>query len=338
VPGFVGLGLAPDSGATWLATRLLGAGRAFEWLATGRRLTAHDALQWGLVSEVLPDGELEERAGEVAELFGGMPTRAMWQTKRLLDTAQTSTLEQQLELEARAQGELAKTGDFDEGLAAFGEKRDPVFTGAAAERFHPVQLVVEDDLTRWRLTVFLRWLLMIPHAIVAYSWLALAAVVSIASWVIVLVRGSVPEPLHAWVARALRLYVHYSAYTWLIADPYPPFRGWRGTYAVDLEVAPAEPQPRWTTALRIVLAIPAYVLAYVLNVVLQVTGLVAWFAALALGRMPRGLRDLMAYCLRYQAQTYAYLLLLTSRYPSLASGSPYQFEEANDVGSSGRSS
>jgi hypothetical protein len=85
------------------------------------------------------------------------------------------------------------------------------------------------------------------------------------------------------------------------------------------------------TAFRIVLFIPAYILAYVLVVVLQIVSIIGWFAALALGRMPRGMRDLMAYCLRYQAQTYAYLLLLTSRYPSLASGSGYQFEEANDV-------
>ena len=70
---------------------------------------------------------------------------------------------------------------------------------------------------------------------------------------------------------------------------------------------------------------------YVLGVVLEVVAIIGWFAALALGRMPRGMRDLMAYCLRYQAQTYAYLLLLTNRYPSLASGSGFQFEEANDV-------
>jgi hypothetical protein len=69
----------------------------------------------------------------------------------------------------------------------------------------------------------------------------------------------------------------------------------------------------------------------VLSVVLQVASFVGWFAALALGRMPRGMRDLMAYCLRYQAQTYAYLLLLTGRYPSLASGSGFQFEEASNV-------
>ncbi len=56
----------------------------------------------------------------------------------------------------------------------------------------------------------------------------------------------------------------------------------------------------------------------VLGVVLQVVAVIAWVICLAIGRIPAGMRDLMAYCLRYQAQTYAYLLLLTSRYPSLA--------------------
>jgi hypothetical protein len=109
-----------------------------------------------------------------------------------------------------------------------------------------------------------------------------------------------------------------NAYSLLVADPYPPFRGWFGTYPIDLAIAPPAPQPRWTTLLRIVLAVPAAVLAYVLGAVAAALALFGWFVALALGRMPRGLRDLLAYILRYQAQTSAYLLLLTSRYPALA--------------------
>ena len=76
------------------------------------------------------------------------------------------------------------------------------------------------------------------------------------------------------------------------------------------------------------LVIPAYVFAAVLGTVAQVLAFVGWFVCLVLGRMPKGMRDLIAYCLRYQMQTYAYLFLLTSRYPSLASGSGFQFEEA----------
>jgi 2-(1,2-epoxy-1,2-dihydrophenyl)acetyl-CoA isomerase len=327
VPGFVGIGLVPDTGATWFARRLLGAGRAFEWLTTNRRLTAAEALQWGLVSEIVPAAELAERAAEVAELFASLPTRAVWETKRLLDAGENATLAEQLEHETWAQAELVKTHDFEEGVAAFLGKREPAFTGATAEAIHPVRLVVHDDLTRWRLTVALRPLLAMPHLLVVYAWTYLALAVGVVAWVIALARGGLPAPLHAWLERFLRYSVHVNAYVWLVADPFPSFRGWYGTYPVDLDVEPPRPQARWKTLLRLLLGIPAFVLMTVLATILQVLGLIAWFVALAVGRVPKGMRDLMAYCLRYYAQTYAYLLLLTDRYPTLASGSGFQFEE-----------
>jgi 2-(1,2-epoxy-1,2-dihydrophenyl)acetyl-CoA isomerase len=327
VPAFNAIGLVPDTGGTWFARRLLGGARAFEWLATGRRLTAAEALQWGLVSEVLPAAELSDRAAEVAELFAAMPTRAVWETKRLLDAAETATLREQLEAEARTQAELVRTPDFTEGVAAFLEKREPVFTGTLAERVHPIQMHVHDDLRRWRLTVFLRWLLALPHLFVATGWLYLALPVGIVNWAIVVVRGRSPSGLHAWLARFLRYWTHVQAYAWLVADPFPGFRGWAGTYPIDLDVPHPDRQVRWQALFRLLLAIPAYVLMSVLSTVLQLVSVIAWFIALAVGRVPRGMRDLMAYCLRYNAQTYAYLLLLTDRYPTLASGSGFQFEE-----------
>ena len=129
VPAFIGIGLVPDTGGTWLARRLLGAARAFEWLTTGRRLSAAEAHAWGLVSEVVPTTELAGRTAEVAGLFAAMPTRAVWATKRLLDAAETATFEHQLESEAQTQAELVSTRDFAEGVAAFLEKRKAAFEG-----------------------------------------------------------------------------------------------------------------------------------------------------------------------------------------------------------------
>jgi 2-(1,2-epoxy-1,2-dihydrophenyl)acetyl-CoA isomerase len=320
VPGFIGIGLVPDAGGTWFAHRLLGTPRAFEWLTTGRRLTAAEALEWGLVTEVVAADELAARTQEVAELFAAMPTRAVWHTKRLLDAAETSTFPEQMELEARAQAELTRTPDFFEGVGAFLEKRDASFTGEPMPDQHPVHLVVHDDLARWRLTVLLRWLLVLPHQLLAAAWAVLAFLVAIVVWIVTLIRGSTPAGLHAWTARFLRYWTHVTAYQYLVADPFPGFRGWYGTYPVDLDIAPPAPQSRWKTALRPVLWIPFYILAYVFGVVLQVMALIGWFAALATGRMPKGVRDLMAYCLRYQDQTYAFALFLTDRWPSLASG------------------
>jgi len=326
VPAFIKIGLVPDSGGTWLVRRLLGAARAFEWLTTGRRVDAEEARSWGLVNEVVPADELQTRAREVAELFAAMPTRAVWHTKRLLDAAEDSTFEEQLELEARTQAELTRTPDFAEGVAAFLEKRDARFTGADVDWPHPIRLVVNDDLQRWRLTVAFRWLLALPHLLVLTLWTYLAIPVAIFNWVIGVARGRPSTRLHSWVTRLVRYQAHVYAYVYFVADPYPSFRGWYGTYPVDLVVAPGTDQSRWKTGFRLLLVLPAYVLTSVLGYVLVVVAFLGALYALVTGRYPRGLRDLSAYCIRYQAQTYAYLLLLTDRYPTLASGSGYQFE------------
>jgi 2-(1,2-epoxy-1,2-dihydrophenyl)acetyl-CoA isomerase len=318
VPAFVNIGLVPDSGGTWLVRRLLGTARAFEWLATGRRLPAEEAREWGVVSEVVPAAELPERTKEVAELFAAMPTRAVWETKHLLDAAETSTFEEQLELEATTQAELTQTFDFREGVAAFLEKREPAFSGAAVQRPHPIHLVVTDDLKRWRLTVALRWLLALPHLFVLTSWTYIALPVTLVNWFITLARGRPSEGVHAWTARFVRYQVHVNAYVYLVADPYPSFRGWPGRYPVDLAIAPPAEQVRWKTLLRIVLVIPAYVFATVLGYVLFLVAFLGAFYAVATGRYPRGFRELSAYALRFQAQTYGYLFLLTDKYPTLA--------------------
>jgi 2-(1,2-epoxy-1,2-dihydrophenyl)acetyl-CoA isomerase len=129
VPAFINIGLVPDSGGTFFIARLLAPARAFEWLTSGRRLSAAEAQAWGLVSEVVADDTLAARAAELASTLAAMPTRAIGMTKRLFDAAPTNRLEEQLELEAQLQSAATKTDDFAEGAAAFLEKRDPEFKG-----------------------------------------------------------------------------------------------------------------------------------------------------------------------------------------------------------------
>jgi 2-(1,2-epoxy-1,2-dihydrophenyl)acetyl-CoA isomerase len=129
VPGFVGIGLIPDSGGTYFLQRLLGTARAFEWMTSNRRLTAGEAHAWGLVSEVVQADSFVAQVAERAAALAVAPTRAIALTKRLYDEASTSTLEDQLEREAEAQAEAAQTEDFREGVAAFGEKRQARFSG-----------------------------------------------------------------------------------------------------------------------------------------------------------------------------------------------------------------
>lgn len=130
VPGFVGIGLVPDSGGTWFIQRLLGFARAFEWMSSNRRLTADEALAWGLVSEVVPAGAFAERVAEIAAGWASLPTRAVGMTKRLFEHAHAAGLEEQLALEAELQQSAVETADFAEGVTAFLEKRAPRFSGA----------------------------------------------------------------------------------------------------------------------------------------------------------------------------------------------------------------
>lgn len=129
IPAFINIGLVPDSGGTFFIARLLGSARAFEWMTSGRRLTAAEAHAWGLVSEVVEAEALAQRAAELAASLAAMPTRAIGMTKRLFDAAPSNTLDEQLELEAQLQSAATKSEDFREGVTAFLEKRDPRFVG-----------------------------------------------------------------------------------------------------------------------------------------------------------------------------------------------------------------
>jgi 2-(1,2-epoxy-1,2-dihydrophenyl)acetyl-CoA isomerase len=129
VPAFINIGLVPDSGGTFFIARLLGSARAFEWMTSGRRLTAAEAHAWGLVSEVVEADKLAERTAELAASLATSPTRAIGMTKRLFAAAPTNTLDEQLELEAQLQSAATQSEDFREGVTAFLEKRDPNFKG-----------------------------------------------------------------------------------------------------------------------------------------------------------------------------------------------------------------
>lgn len=129
IPAFINIGLVPDSGGTFFVTRLLGYARAFEWLTSGRKLSAAEAHGWGLVSQVVEPDSLAAVAADLAARLAAMPTLAIGMTKRLLDNAAGSTLEEQLEREAQLQAAATRTDDFREGVAAFLEKRKPEFKG-----------------------------------------------------------------------------------------------------------------------------------------------------------------------------------------------------------------
>src|SRR5204862_5786015 len=98
--------------------------------------------------------------------------------------------------------------------------------------------------------------------------------------------------LRRFLAAYVRYQTHVLAFLTLVANPFPGFAGAPGSYPVDVEIAPREPQNRRTVGFRIFLAIPAFILSYAVNGALWVAALLGWFASLFTGRMPDGLRKL----------------------------------------------
>jgi hypothetical protein len=185
---------------------------------------------------------------------------------------------------------------------------------------HPIRLVVNDDLQRNRLTVFFRLILAIPLILWVILWSVIAMLAYIVNWFATLIMGRSPDGLHNFLATFLRYTTHVRAYLLLVADPYPPFTGKEGTYPIDLEIDPPQPQNRLTVFFRWILAIPALLLTNILSNLSQLLAIFSWFIALVMGRVPEGLRNFAALAIRIETQTYGYLLLLTGRYPSFNVG------------------
>jgi hypothetical protein len=201
---------------------------------------------------------------------------------------------------------------------------------------HPIRLTIADDLGRSRLTVFFRLLLAIPHLVWFLLWSVAAVVAAIVNWFATLITGRPPLALHRFLGAYLRYSTHVFGYLFLAANPYPGFVGAPGTYPIDLEIDGPQVQQRWKTALRLLLAIPALVIDSALSGspgnagwneddwsgwtggggVLAIVAFLAWFACLARARMPGGFRNVIAYGLRYGAQAFGYLFVLTDRYPN----------------------
>ena len=180
---------------------------------------------------------------------------------------------------------------------------------------HPVAVAVDDDLGRPRLLVAFRALLVMPHLFWLTLWSVPAAAAALLAWLIALVRGRVPRFLHRFLAAFVRQNAHVTAFLYLVGRPFPGFVGREGGYPIDLTIAAPARQRRLGVLARLLLVVPALILSLAYSGVAFAAAVLGWFAALATGRMPRGLRDLGAAALRYAAQLQAYVLLLTSRYP-----------------------
>ncbi|HEX5310063.1 MAG TPA: enoyl-CoA hydratase [Solirubrobacteraceae bacterium] len=126
---FVNIGLVADGGSSLFVPARVGVARAAEMALLGERIDAAKALQWGLINEACPDESFSERSRELTARLGRGATRAYAATKRELNARVYAGMAEQLELEASLQQEMVGTADFVEGVSAFLQKRDAVFSG-----------------------------------------------------------------------------------------------------------------------------------------------------------------------------------------------------------------
>jgi 2-(1,2-epoxy-1,2-dihydrophenyl)acetyl-CoA isomerase len=127
---FVNIGLVPDGGSTAFIPARVGYARAAEMAMLGERVPADQALDWGLINQLVADDELEAVSAALLDRLASGPTRSYAGSKRLLNRRLYADLAGQLEAEADAQRDQGQSKDFVEGVIAFVEKRPPNFTGA----------------------------------------------------------------------------------------------------------------------------------------------------------------------------------------------------------------
>jgi hypothetical protein len=173
---------------------------------------------------------------------------------------------------------------------------------------YPVTFEADYVEQRNRLTTFFRLILAIPVAIVLWFYEIVAFFAVIFAWFAIVITGRYPDGLYQFVAGVVRFLTRVTAYTALLCDPYPPFGGVPdASYPIRMEFAGPLPQ-------------------YMIGILLEIGAIAAWFVILIVGRLPRGLFDVMVLANSYAARSDAYLFLLTETYP------PFQDEQTRAAG------
>lgn len=189
---------------------------------------------------------------------------------------------------------------------------------------YPVSVQIDYVERRSRLSTFFRFLLAIPHWIWAAIYGIGVFVAVVIAWFALLFTGRWPESLYQFTVGFLRYYGRLFGYLNLAVDPYPPFDGGEHPeYPLRVTVAPpAEHYSRLKVFLRGLYVIPAYIVTYVLSLVLYVVSILAWLVIVILGRQPAALQDVIRFCVVYTLRVWALFTLLTETYPPFGDEPP----------------
>jgi 2-(1,2-epoxy-1,2-dihydrophenyl)acetyl-CoA isomerase len=126
---FINVGLVPDSGSSYFLPKAISPARAFELCTMASKVSAQQALEWGLINRVVTMEELDNEVQKVADYYATAPTKSIGMIKKMLNKATHSDLETMLQYEAWCQEIAGRSDDYQEGVTAFNEKRKPSFTG-----------------------------------------------------------------------------------------------------------------------------------------------------------------------------------------------------------------
>ncbi|MEA2193788.1 MAG: hypothetical protein QOG42_222 [Solirubrobacteraceae bacterium] len=185
---------------------------------------------------------------------------------------------------------------------------------------YPIAYEQHPPVKRNRLTVFFRFLTVIPHLIWAYLYGIAFFVVSVLAWFAILFTGHFPKGLYDFTAGYLRFITRVYAYCLLIVDEFPPFDGAEHPdYPIRVVVGPpAAHYSRLKAFFRLILAIPIFILQYAMQIWLVVVSIGIWFVAVFTGSTPPSLTEAMHFPASYYVRSSAYVYLMTDMYPSLS--------------------
>jgi hypothetical protein len=171
-----------------------------------------------------------------------------------------------------------------------------------------------------RLLIFVKWLLAIPHYVVLYVLYFALSITTFVAWFAILFTGHYPRGLWDFAMMVYRWNANVAAYVTLLRDEYPPFGGNDGDYPVLFQMEYPERLSRLLIFVKWLLVIPHLIVLYVLGIVAGIVWIVAWFAILITGNVPRAMFDFLVGVMRWSNRVTAYVWLLTDVYPPFSLG------------------